>query len=213
MPAPRVFLVHVRGVQSVAFLLPGLNLSREDGVLIQDVRAGGSAAEAGIQRDDIVTRVNGRAVRNLRQFANGLFRSEIGERLTVELVRGAGTLEVQARLEENNYDADALAAQLKDKSAAIPRLGVLAVPLDDTTARLISEPRCKFGSIVAAKLDVSASFQEELEPGDIIFGINGQRAAGIERLEEMLKNLPEEDPLVVQVQREGILRYLVLHGE
>jgi len=190
-----------------------LNLSREDGVLIQDVDSGGGAAEAGIQRDDIVTGVNGRTVRNVRQFSNSLFRSEIGERLTVELVRGDQKLEVQARLEESRDETEALAEQLKDSSFAIPRLGVLAVPLDDTTEALIPEPRYKFGSIVAAKLQVSASFQEELEPGDIIFGINGRRADGIEPLKKMLSNLPEEDPIVVQVQRERIVRYLVLRGD
>jgi S1-C subfamily serine protease len=64
-----------------------LSLPQESGVLIQDVTPGKAAAEAGIQINDIVVRVKGRSVTNLRQFSNSLFRSEIGEKLELEVLR------------------------------------------------------------------------------------------------------------------------------
>jgi len=194
-------------------LASALNLARDEGVLVQDVRPGGGAAEAGLQRDDIVTRVQGRPVRNVRQFSNSLFRSEIGERLTLEVVRGDQSVKVQVPLEESNDAAERIAEQVKEKASPIPQLGVLAIPLDTSTAELISEPRYRFGSIVAAKLQSSSSFQEELQPGDIVFGVNGKQTDGIEALKQVLNTVPEASPLVVQVQRYGVLRYLVLRGE
>lgn len=190
-----------------------LGLSREEGVLVQDVRPGGGAAEAGLHGDDIVTRVQGRPVRNVRQFSNSLFRSEIGGRLTLEVVRGEQTIQLQVPLEESTDPGEAIEEKVKDKAVPVPQLGILAIPLDATTAALIPQPRYRFGSIVVARFQSSSSFQEELEPGDIVYRVNGKTADTVELLRELSDKLPEANPLVVQVQRDGILRYLVLRGE
>ena len=95
----------------------------------------------------------------------------------------------------------------------VPRMGILAVPLDSDTTLLVVAPRHDYGAIVAAKLQTSLVFQEELEPGDLIFGINGQTASSLDELTGLLNTVPNGSPLVVQVQRQGVLRYLVLAGE
>jgi S1-C subfamily serine protease len=102
---------------------------------------------------------------------------------------------------------------VKERAVPVARIGILAVPLDSETAPLISEPRHEAGTIVAARLQTSFIFQEELEPGDVIFGINGQPAGSIDALKGLVNGLPEGSPLVVQVQRQGVLRYLVLSGD
>jgi serine protease Do len=102
---------------------------------------------------------------------------------------------------------------MKARAVAVPRIGILAVPLDNETAGLIAEPRHDAGAIVAARLQTSFIFQEELEPGDVIFGINGQSVGSIDALKGLLDGLPDGRPLVVQVQRQGVLRYLVLSGD
>ena len=95
----------------------------------------------------------------------------------------------------------------------VARIGILAVPLDSETAPLISGPRHEAGAIVAARLQTSFIFQEELEPGDVIFGLNGQPVDSVDALKGLVTRLPEGSPLVLQVQRQGILRYLVLSGD
>lgn len=203
--------VVVRSVTPV--IAKALNLPRDRGVLVQDVVPGKAAADAGIQINDIVVRVEGRSVWNLRQFSNSLFRSEIGGKLRVEVLRGDARAELSVAFLERNDDVEKLLEQIKEKASPIAQLGILAVPLDRDTAALVSEPRYAFGTIVAAKLQAPSSFQEELEPGDVILGINGQSAKNIEALTDLIKRLPEHSPLVVQVQRQGVLRYLVLSGE
>jgi len=190
-----------------------LSLPQESGVLIQDVTPGKAAAEAGVQINDIVVRVKGRAVTNLRQFSNSLFRSEIGEKLELEVLRDSARIKLEVSLQEPNPDSDALLDQVKERAVPVARIGILAVPLDSETAALISEPRHEAGTIVAARLQTSFIFQEELEPGDVIFGINGRSAGSIDALKGLVNGLPEGSPLVVQVQRQGVLRYLVLSGD
>ena len=57
------------------------------------------------------------------------------------------------------------------------------------------------------------AFEEELEPGDVILGVNGKSANNLESLTTFLKGLPDGMPLVLRVERQGVLRYLVLKDE
>jgi serine protease Do len=188
-------------------------LPRDRGVLIQDVTPGKAAADAGVQNNDVVTRVEGRSVSNLRQFSSNLFRSEIGGKLKLEVLRGGTTVELQVALKERDDDAERFLEQVKELASPIPQLGVLAVPLNPKTAVLLTEPRSSSGCIVAAKLQTASTFQEELEPGDVVLGINGESASDVEALAALLRRLPDGMPLVVRVERQGVLRYLVLRGE
>ena len=194
-------------------LAKALNLPRDRGVLIQDVLPGKAAEEAGVHVNDVVIRVEGRPVTNLRQFANYLFRSEIGGKLKLEVVRGGSTLQLRVPLKEREDDVEKLVEQVKEIASPIPQLGVLAVPLNDKTSVLVSDPRSSSGCVVAAKLQTASSFEEELEQGDLILGINGKPANDLDALKRLVARLPDGGPLVVRVEREGVLRYLVLTGE
>ena len=193
-------------------LVMALGLSRDQGVLVQDVISGKAAATAGLLADDIVVRVEGRTVRNIRQFSNSMFRSHLGGELTLEVVRGQQTLKIQVPFTENNDPNEQLAERMKEQSLPVPQLGILAIPLNSATAQLISEPRYRSGVIVVAKLQTNG-FHEELLPGDVIYGVNGKLTSSIEVMKEILSAVPDSAPLVMRVQRGPYLRYFVLRGE
>ncbi|MCU1337427.1 MAG: Trypsin-like serine protease periplasmic, partial [Bryobacterales bacterium] len=116
-------------------------------------------------------------------------------------------------LEEHSDTGELLARQVRTRASPVPQLGVLVVPLDAATSGLIPDARQDSGIIVAAKLQPPSPLQEELEVGDIIVGINAKQASSVADLQQMLSILPEESPLVVRAQRNGVLRYFVLRGE
>ncbi len=201
-------------VRSVTPTIAGaLGLPRHDGVLIQDVQPQGTALAAGLKADDIVISVEGRPVRNVRQLSNSLFRSEIGETLALEVVRGDKNLTLHVALDEHSDATEILAQQVRDRATPIPQLGVLVVPLDAALADVIPDARPDSGSVVAAKLQTTSAVQEELEVGDVIVGINGKPATGVAPLQELLNAQPEDGPLVAHVQRNGLLRYFLIRGE
>jgi serine protease Do len=190
-----------------------LGLPREDGVLIQDVDPGRAAAEAGLQADDIVTGVEGRPVRNVRQFSDSLFGSDSGQKLSLDILRSGQSLKLEVALEDQSDTEELLAQQVRARASAVPQLGVLVVPLDTSTAGLIPYARENAGSVVAARLQSMSPFQEELEVGDIILGVNGKPAASVTDLQNLVSLLPEDGPVVVRAQRGGALRYFVLRGD
>jgi serine protease Do len=65
-----------------------LNRRSTEGVVVSDVEDGTAAAEAGIQRGDVIVEVNRRPVKTLADFQAATRDMKKGERLTVRLERG-----------------------------------------------------------------------------------------------------------------------------
>ena len=68
------------------------------GVVIEEVEAGGLAAEAGIAAGDIVVAANGRPVRSIAEFREAVSSRMRGRRLPLGIIRGAERLELTLQL-------------------------------------------------------------------------------------------------------------------
>jgi serine protease Do len=75
-----------------------LNLRSTDGVIVYRVEDGTAAAEAGVQRGDIVKQLNGQTVRTMADFERLTRDMKEGDPLTVLLQRGAMSLYVAFRV-------------------------------------------------------------------------------------------------------------------
>jgi putative serine protease PepD len=69
-----------------------------DGALVVNVEPGSPAAVAGIREQDVVIAVNGKRVGSSEELAVSVDAHAPGETVTVEIVRGGGSREVQATL-------------------------------------------------------------------------------------------------------------------
>ncbi len=69
-----------------------LNLRSTDGVVVTSVEEGGAAAEAGIQRGDVIRQINRQPVRTLADFQRLTKDVKDGDRLTLLLQRGPMSL-------------------------------------------------------------------------------------------------------------------------
>ena len=71
-----------------------LNLRTNEGVIVSRVEEGSSAAEAGIQRGDVIREINRQKVRNMADYERFTRETKDGDRLTVLLQRGQMSLYV-----------------------------------------------------------------------------------------------------------------------
>lgn len=82
-------------------VMEGLEI--EHGVLVTDVPVGGPARNAGVQRNDVVTHINGQAIDQAHPFANLLYQFKPGDVIDVDILRPSTgamfvlQLELQAR--------------------------------------------------------------------------------------------------------------------
>jgi Do/DeqQ family serine protease len=64
-----------------------LNLESNEGVVVTELVQGGAAQYAGIIPNDVITMVNGKAVKNAEELANVVMKSRAGDKLDLEVIR------------------------------------------------------------------------------------------------------------------------------
>lgn len=75
-----------------------LGIPFTQGVVIASLDPEGSAAQAGVQENDVVTKANGKTVTTTSELMELIGRSKVGETLTLQVVREGNTREIPVRL-------------------------------------------------------------------------------------------------------------------
>ena len=80
--------------------IKALNIKSTNGVLIAKVVADGPAARAGIQANDVIVAVNGKAVNSAGAFIGELAAKKVGESVELSVRRNSQTVKIRVTLEE-----------------------------------------------------------------------------------------------------------------
>ncbi len=161
---------------------------RLSGALVSRVRAGGPAAESGVERGAIITGVDGHPVRGAREFYQILERSTVKQKLRLALYRGGVERQVTAEPVE------------------IPEQ--LIAELGEQMLGFALEKAPEGGFRVMEVRSGSGAHQIGIEKGDLILGINGKPLGGQEALRRSVLDLRGRSRALVVVQR-GRGRYHV----
>ncbi|MFQ5888650.1 MAG: trypsin-like peptidase domain-containing protein [Gemmatimonadota bacterium] len=192
----------------------GLGLPRSWGVILGDVHPGGPADRTGLRVGDIVLTLDGKPMENGRQFDVNVYRKVIGDITRLEVLRGDSTLTFEVPVYERAFDPQSLADLVTEEENLIPELGILGITLDAELARLLPPLRNRSGVIVAARAPgVTYWGGNGLLPGDVILAVNGIPVSGLATLRSAMGRTRHGEPVVVQVERRGGLRYLVFERE
>jgi serine protease Do len=79
-------------------LAQSLDLGSEEGVLVSDVTAGQSAAEAGIKRGDVITEIDRKPVKNMSEYKRSLGAIKKGRTVLFLIKRGGTTIYIAVRI-------------------------------------------------------------------------------------------------------------------
>jgi serine protease Do len=193
-------------------LATGLGLSRDWGVVLADVEPEGPAEVAGLKVGDLALSVNGRTMENARQFQVNLFRRPVGEKVTIKVLRGEQELSFPVEVIERDDDPLRFADMVKPEENIIARLGILGIEINQKTSQMLPDLRKKYGVVVAARA-AGSTYSTALDPGDVIYAVNGGVVTSVAALREALDKLKPTDPTVLQIERNGRLTYLDLESE
>ena len=194
-------------------LAAGLGLLFDRGVVLSDVAPAGPAASAGLRPGDVVVALDGKAMENARQLDVNLYRRSPGETVTLTVRRGSESLEVPVGVVERPEDPDRFASLVTPEQNLIPRLGVLALELDDDLRRALGPLRGREGVLVAARSGSATGAEDELRSGDVVYAVNGVSVKGLAELRSAVTRPAAGEPLVLHVERSGRLVYVVVETE
>jgi serine protease Do len=192
-------------------LAAGLGLTRDQGVVLADVKPNGPAARAGLKPGDVVLTLDGKPMENARQFDVNLYRRAPGDSVMVTVRRGQQTVEARVPVVPRPDDTERLQALVTPEKNLIPRLGVLGLELDEELLRVAGPLRGREGVVVAAR--AGGADGDELRAGDVIYAVNGVSVLGLAELRSAVAGALPGQPLVLHVERSGKLLYVVIDNE
>lgn len=140
------------------------------GALISDIQPGSAAEEAGLEVDDIIVRVDDRAINNNRELANAIGLKGSGEQVEIEFVRDGERREATATLGTR---------RITESAGSEIHSGLAG-------ARFSTESTTGEGGIEVTDVEPnSPAAQRGLRPGDIIVAANRARVRTLPELEEI----------------------------
>jgi serine protease Do len=210
---PRRGTIGVYPTNLTPVLAQGLGLSRNAGVLIEDVVPDSAAEKAGIKIDDIVLSADGRPMRDTKQFALIMFRKRPGETVHLAILSGTATRELDVAVAQSPRDASSLLNPADTDQDLIPRLGALVLPLTPELAGQLGSQRESGGLLVVARTFSAAAEEVNLKTGDILYYANKTKLDSVTVLKNFMGGLKSGDPVVLQIERDGLLTFLSFRFE
>lgn len=190
-------------------LAAGLRLSREWGVVLGDVYPNSPAAKAGLRINDVILSVDGKPMENARQFDVTLYARKPGSSVNLEVGRGLQRLTLAVTIVERRDQTDRFRDLVTPDRNLIARLGVLALDLTPELARLIPDLRDNNGVVVAGVAGDAGGGAGPI-PGDVIYGVNGERIRTLADLRATISQIPADSTAVLQIGRQGQFRFLTV---
>ncbi len=195
-------------------LVQGLHLPVNRGVLLQDVSPGSPADKAGLKVGDIITSVGGKPVDDVRQFALDLYTYKIGQKAEIGVLRNGKETTLSVPVIERPDDPTRFADLVSGPDNLVNRIGVVGVNITGELKELLgSDLRISGGVLVAAKTPTSTLLGEGPQSGDVIHAVNGTPIQNLTELKQQLRQIKPGQPIVLQIERSGLLSYLVLESE
>ncbi len=184
-----------------------LRLTRDWGVILGDVYPGSPAEKAGLKIGDMVLSLDGKPMENGRQFDVDLYRKPIGQPVSIEVGRGPQRSVLKVPVVERQGDPQQFADMVSAERNLVPKLGLLGLDLTPQLAQMIPGVRGPRGVVVAG---VAGDATTGLVPGDVIYSVDLKPVSSLSELRTGLDSIAAGGTVVLQVGREGQLRFFTV---
>jgi serine protease Do len=203
--------VHVQTI--TPGMASGLKLPQDWGVIVADVQPDGPSDKAGVKIGDIVLSLNGKVVHDARQLELEIFRYPMRQKVTLDVQRGSDHLAIDVPVIDAVDDPTRFADLVNPEDNLIPRLGILGIGIDKKLAELLPDLRNSYGVVVAAGSTTDLTSGTGLNPGDVIYSVNGTPVVTVDALKTKLNEYKAGDAVVMQVERSGVLTFVTIELE
>jgi serine protease Do len=189
-------------------MVAALKLSRSWGVIVADLDPAGSAAKADVRVGDVILQVDGRNVADVRQFALHLYQHKIGSAAALAVMRDGRQLAIPVTVTEMPEDPTRVLDVVRPDKNLVPELDILGVDIDDKLAAALHSPHGDRGVLVAAMSADASPPADRFQSGDVIHAVNHTPVHSLDELRKAVAGMKDGDPVVVQIERQGLLSFV-----
>jgi serine protease Do len=133
--------------------------------------------------------------------------------MTVEVLRGTQRITMRIPVVAERHDVDRLLDLADPDKNLVPGLGVIAINLNETIAKMLGDLRINSGVVVVAKTTFGGGLGTALQPGDIIHAVNNQQVSTLDQLREKISSVKSGQAVVLQFERDGVLDFVSFEAE
>ena len=206
-------IIGIRAQEITPELAEGLGLARTWGLLLDDVAPGGPAEASGLAIGDVVVAMNGQPVGSLAEFGATLTLRNVGRTVRLDVFRGTKPLTLEIPVVERRDSLDRLLGAVDPERNLVRRIGVVGIGIDSATASAVPGLRLPSGVLVVALAGYAGSVESGLIPGDVIHTVNRTRVTSLDDLRSALRDLKVRDAAVLQIERQGVFKFLQVEIE
>jgi serine protease Do len=193
-------------------LAAGLGLVTDRGVIVSDVSPDGPADQAGLKIQDIVLSIDDQPVQTVLQFDRAIVLHPKDEQAKLQVLRGREKQQLPVQVTEREHDVDRIIDLVDPARDLVPKLGILGLEIDNQISKTFPELRRGSGVIVVARA-TTAGPASGLQSGDVIHAVNGITVISLDGLRSAVDKLKPNDPVAMQIERQGKLMYLAFEME
>jgi serine protease Do len=193
-------------------LAAGLALPQDWGVIISDIESGSPAESGGLHTGDVITAVDGIPIDSLPKYTAFMYLHPRNFPMQMQVLRNGQQMTVGMTPADAPPTADNLSDLINPSTDLIAPLGLFCIdlkgPLSDSM-----QTRSKNGVVVAGLLSGEPATLADLQQGDIIRTMNKKPVTDTAHLRQDLTPLKTGDPVVLEIEREGVIQYVAFEME
>ena len=185
-----------------------LGLKSTDGALVADAQPDSPAAKAGVVSGDVITAVNGNAVKDSRDLAKKIGALPPGSavKLAVQRKGEEKTLTVTLSKMPQDRQASAAPASRDDSGSEVGRLGLTVAP-----AKEVSGAGAQ-GVVVTAVDPDSAAAEHGMQSGDVILEIGGKPVTSVSEVRKAVADARDQGKhsILMRVKTGQAMRFVAV---
>jgi serine protease Do len=205
----------IRGWMGVAVqdvtpsMATAIGLPSAGGALVGDVNAGSPAAQAGLQRGDVVVELDGKPVQDSRDLRLRVSEDGPGKKASLVVIRNGARRSLTVTLGEAPSDEQKPGAAAPSPTGA---MGIELAPLTPDLAHRLNLPDATSGVVVTGVQPGSRAAEAGLRPGDLVQEVDRTPVHTPEDVKRAVAKDGKRTHLLL-VFREGITHYVAVPPE
>ncbi len=188
-------------------LAESFGLETANGVLVREVQAGSSAAEAGFQVGDVIVGFRGKPVKQAGNFRNAVALTEPGKAVAVEVIRQGERKTLSVTLGQRDQEAAAVDGESAAEHA--DALGLTVQPLTPELAERMELEGAQ-GVVVSDVAVDSQAARAGLAPGALIQQVNQKPVNTVAAFQQAVAEAKAKGSVLLLVRQQGVSRFVVV---
>jgi serine protease Do len=193
-------------------LAKAFGLDQAKGSLVTGVMPGTPAEKAGLQKGDVILRLNGSTIENSNGLRNLVAEARADAKVDLDLVRDKVPMTLSVRLDERPKQTGQADINSSTKSPS-PELGFAVQELTPEMAQRLGYETIQSGIVITAVKPDSPAFNGGLRAGMMIVEMNRQSINSMADFQRAARDISTEDGVLLLLSTPQGSQYLFLQAD